>query len=174
MKEKIMTPIAAATARHRSLSSDQRRHMEVISAPLATVTDIRQAPSLRRKREVLRALPPADHRRPVSPRVSANHPAGKAVRCTVSVRQVANTSYTRAPRQEMRARHLPASEPRKSVIDVRRPFLIGSLITVLSIAAFAIGLLLQPAVYSGPTTVHAVVSGDSVWALAAQLILTAH
>lgn len=48
-----------------------------------------------------------------------------------------------------------------------RSILLGSFATlVLGAAGVGVGLLVSPGVYDGPTTLHSVTSGESLWSIA--------
>ncbi len=121
----MSTLMVAAETRY---SRSHVRPLELVQdAPGAQVYDIRQAPSERRRRELLAAESPSMRRRP------------------------------KVVRQEQAATR-PA---------FARALLSAAGVLSLTVAAWGLGLALQPAGYEGPTRTVSVSAGESVWSLAA-------
>ncbi|WP_022868054.1 LysM peptidoglycan-binding domain-containing protein [Schaalia vaccimaxillae] len=90
------------------------------------------------------------------------------------VRDIASAPSARrrrdAQRQELPAmRREPANpkvESQYMSIPLGRVLLGGLAVLALSVGGVGVGSLLQPSAYEGPTRVHSVMAGESVWSLA--------
>lgn len=117
-------------------SPGERPRIAVVpDQPVATVSSIHDAPSVRRRRARLRAEDPAMRRVP------------KGVRVRHDVHMVSLGELVR---------------------PVLRVGLGVAALACLTASAFGLGLSAQSS-YEGPTQVHHVAAGESVWSLAAQV-----
>lgn len=115
-------------------------------APLASVSRISEAPSVRRRVEALRAEDPVAHRRPLPPR------RPQAIR-TISLADALATVWAQVVSLASRIRLAGV--------------LYAAAFTAAMVVAVMVGLSLQGSGYAGPTVVHSVGAGESVWSLAA-------
>lgn len=138
-------------------------------ADVAPVVCIDDAPSARRRRELLRAEDPAMHRRPQLCAFTMSHS-----RHRVGSVMIGRGEWGRAAQEASEylvafsARMIQVVRRQADVFSVRKVAGVG-IFALSVVVAGQLGLALQPGDYTGPTVVHSVRSGESLWSLAASV-----